>query len=75
MDELEKLRTRLDSVDRRLVEILQERLETVAEIAKVKAEGLSFLRDHDRESEMLRRIEGWARGTRPRSVSDPGDLP
>jgi len=61
MDELEELRARLDSVDRRLVETLQERLETVAGIAKVKAEGLSFLRDHDRESEMLHRIEGWAR--------------
>lgn len=61
MDDLEKLRGKLDQVDRRLLEVLGERLQTVAEIARVKAQGLSFLRDHDRESELLERIDGWAR--------------
>jgi chorismate mutase/prephenate dehydratase len=61
MDDLKDLRARLDGVDRRLVETLRERLETVAGIARVKAEGLSFLRDHERESELLERIEDWAR--------------
>ena len=61
MNELEAYRARLDGVDRRLVELLQERLETVAEIAKVKAEGLTFLRDHERESELLDTIQGRAR--------------
>jgi chorismate mutase/prephenate dehydratase len=61
MSDLKDLRARLDGVDRRLVETLRERLETVAGIARVKAEGLSFLRDHDRESELLHRIEDWAR--------------
>ncbi len=61
MNDLEKLRGKLDKVDRRLLEVLGERLQTVAEIARVKAEGLSFLRDHDRESELLARIDGWAR--------------
>jgi chorismate mutase/prephenate dehydratase len=61
MNDLEKLRGKLDEVDRRLLEVLGERLQTVAEIARVKAEGLSFLRDHERESELLARVEGWAR--------------
>ena len=61
MNDLEKLRDKLDEVDRRLLEILGERLQTVGEIARVKAEGLSFLRDHERESELLARVEGWAR--------------
>ena len=61
MNDLEKMRGKLDEVDRRLLEVLGERLQTVAEIARVKAEGLSFLRDHDRESELLARIDGWAR--------------
>jgi chorismate mutase/prephenate dehydratase len=61
MNDLEKLRERLDEVDRRLLEVLGERLQTVAEIAGVKAAGLSFLRDHERESELLARVEGWAR--------------
>ncbi|MEJ2581960.1 MAG: chorismate mutase, partial [Acidobacteriota bacterium] len=55
------LRGKLDEVDRRLLEVLGDRLKTVAEIARVKAAGLSFLRDHDRESELLKRVEGWAR--------------
>ena len=61
MNDLEKLRGKLDEVDRRLLEALGERLQTVAEIARVKAQGLPFLRDHDRESELLARVEGWAR--------------
>jgi chorismate mutase/prephenate dehydratase len=61
MDDLDQLRHALDRVDRKLVETLQERLETVAKIVRVKADGLSFLRDHERETEVLNRIEGWAR--------------
>ncbi len=61
MSDLRELRDRLDRVDRRLVEALRERLETVAGIARLKMEGLPFLRDHDREAELLARIEGWAR--------------
>ncbi len=61
MKTLEGLRGKLDEVDRRLLEVLQERLQTVAVIAQIKAEGLSFLRDHERETELLARVEGWAR--------------
>ncbi len=61
MNDLEKLRSKLDKADRRLLEVLRDRLQTVAGIARVKAEGLSFLRDHERESELLARVEGWAR--------------
>jgi chorismate mutase/prephenate dehydratase len=61
MNDLDRMRQSLDRVDRQLVETLRERLETVAGIARLKAEGLPFLRDHDREAELLGRIEGWAR--------------
>jgi chorismate mutase/prephenate dehydratase len=61
MNDLDALRSKLDEVDRRLLEVLGERLRTVAEIARLKAQGLPFLRDHDRESELLARVEGWAR--------------
>lgn len=61
MEPLPSLRSRLDASDRRLLELLQERLETVAEIARLKARGLPFLRDHERESELLGRVEAWAR--------------
>jgi len=61
MSTLEELRGKLDEVDRRLLEDLRDRLETIGEIAKVKAEGMSFLRDHERETELLGRVEGWAR--------------
>ena len=61
MKDLDQLRGALDRVDGQLVESLSERLDTVAQIARLKAEGLPFLRDHDREAELLARIEGWAR--------------
>ena len=58
---LNEMRGDLDRIDRRLVETLRDRLQTVAGIARLKAEGLPFLRDHERESELLGRIETWAR--------------
>lgn len=61
MTSLDELRSRLDGIDRRLVETLAERLATVAEIAQVKAAGLPFLRDHEREVWLLERAEGVAR--------------
>ena len=61
MKDLNDARLTLNELDRELVELLHKRLETVAEIATIKENGLIFLRDHDRESELLKRIEGWAR--------------
>jgi len=61
VEDLKDARLTLNELDRELVELLRKRLETVAEIAKIKEEGLDFLRDHERESELLDRIEGWAR--------------
>ena len=61
MKDLSEARHILDGLDRELVELLHRRLETVAEIAKIKEDGLSFLRDHEREHELLARIESHAR--------------
>jgi len=61
MKDLNDARHLLDQIDRKLVDLLHQRLGTVAEIAKIKEEGLSFLRDHDRESKLLARIEDRTR--------------
>ena len=61
MNDLDRARLTLDQLDREFVELLRRRLETVAEIAGIKEKGLDFLRDHERETELLGRIEGWAR--------------
>jgi len=60
-EELDTRRQELDRIDRRLVETLRDRLDEVASIARIKAEGLPFLRDHEREAELLGRIGDWAR--------------
>ena len=60
-EKLDTKRRELDALDRTLVETLHRRLATVAEIVEIKSEGLPFLRDHDREAELLGRIETWAR--------------
>lgn len=61
MGALDHLRAELDRLDRTLVETLRARLDTVADIVRVKAEGLPFLRDHERESQLLERSAAWAR--------------
>lgn len=60
-EDLDARRQELDRIDRRLVETLRDRLNEVAAIAQIKAEGLPFLRDHERETELLGRIGDWAR--------------
>jgi chorismate mutase/prephenate dehydratase len=60
-DGLADLRARLDATDREILAALQRRLETVREVARVKRAGASFLRDQQREAELLARVEGEAR--------------
>jgi chorismate mutase/prephenate dehydratase len=52
---------RLDRTDREILEKLAQRVAWVAEVARLKAAGLPFLRDHERETELLTRVESWAR--------------
>ncbi len=61
MERLDELRRRLDATDRQLLEVLAQRLEIVREVADLKAEALSFLRDSQREQRLLDRIEAVAR--------------
>ena len=61
MDALEVLRQRIDETDRQLLETLAERLRHVAEVGRLKTQGLAFLRDHDREARLLSRVESQAR--------------
>jgi len=61
MDELEILRQRIDETDRRLLETLAARLAHVAEVGRLKARGVPFLRDLDREARLLARVESIAR--------------
>lgn len=61
MDELNAVREALNQTDREIVEKLRDRLRQIGEVARLKAQGVAFLRDHERETELLGRIEGWAR--------------
>ena len=60
-DELATIREALDRTDRKLLETLLDRLACVRDVARLKEDGLPFLRDHEREAELLSRVEGWAR--------------
>ncbi|MBZ5588739.1 MAG: prephenate dehydratase [Acidobacteriia bacterium] len=60
-DRLATVREALDRTDRKLLETLLERLAKVRDVARLKKEGVPFLRDHEREAELLSRVEGWAR--------------
>ncbi|HHQ48076.1 MAG TPA: prephenate dehydratase [Acidobacteria bacterium] len=61
MERLEELRNRLDATDRHLLEVLVQRLEIVRQVADLKADALSFLRDSGREQRLLDRVEEIAR--------------
>ncbi|MEP0846834.1 MAG: bifunctional 3-deoxy-7-phosphoheptulonate synthase/chorismate mutase [Phycisphaerae bacterium] len=54
-DQLEDLRKRLDDIDGRLVAALAERQKLVCDVASLKAEGVKFLRDVQREEALLAR--------------------
>ena len=60
-EELDRLRAALDRTDAEILRQLRARLDTVAEIARRKAGGLSFLRDPGREAALLARMEVEAR--------------
>ena len=59
-DSLTELREQLDKTDDEIVRLLARRLETVAFIAKAKAERASAIRDTEREREVLARVETLA---------------
>jgi chorismate mutase/prephenate dehydratase len=61
MDALDDLRRRIDETDRRLLETLAERLRHVADVGRLKSKGVPFLRDHERETALLAKIEVQAR--------------
>jgi chorismate mutase/prephenate dehydrogenase len=50
---LPELRARLDSVDRRVLELLAERMRVVAEVARYKRNEHVEIRDYDRERQVL----------------------
>ena len=60
--DLSRLRDNLDAVDRRLLEALAERQRLIGEAARVKAATADFVRDPEREAEMLDRLKEAARG-------------
>jgi len=59
-DPLASLRTRLDALDRRLIDTLAERQRVVAEVAALKANPALPLRDVERERELLARVSALA---------------
>jgi chorismate mutase / prephenate dehydratase len=64
--ELRRLRARIDSLDRRIVALLTERVELAREVGHAKAvAGRRGIRDDDREREVLLRV----------SMANAGPLP
>lgn len=59
-DELKALRTALDALDRRLVDLLVERIEVVSRVARYKAETGKKVRDPGRERELTDRLAALA---------------
>jgi chorismate mutase/prephenate dehydratase len=57
---LKELRERLNQVDDDMVRLLAKRLDTVGLIAKEKANSTRAIRDHERERQILFRVEGLA---------------
>src|SRR5439155_22474912 len=69
VSDLERLRGELDEIDRRLVELIARRLDTVAAVGTAKAHAAAPVRDVERERAVLAAVEAAAR---QRGVS--GDL-
>lgn len=63
--ELRRLRRRIDALDRRLVELLNERAELGRSVGREKAAAGRAIRDLDREREVLLRV----------SIANGGPLP
>jgi chorismate mutase/prephenate dehydratase len=61
MDALDELRRQIDETDRQLLETLALRLKFVSEVVRLKKTGVPFLRDHERESALLAKVEARAR--------------
>ena len=59
-NKLESLRTRLDSIDRSIVEALAQRQQVVKEVAELKLESNSGIRDLEREERLLNKIRDYA---------------
>lgn len=57
--DLQKLRGRIDRIDREIVQLLAERMYTAQEIGKQKQPG--HIRDGKREHEVMERLQEWAR--------------
>jgi chorismate mutase/prephenate dehydratase len=60
---LEDLRKKIDQIDAKLVELLNERAQVVIQIGKVKANGPVY--SPDREKQVLKRIAGLNKGPLP----------
>jgi chorismate mutase len=63
---IRRLRRRIDTIDRQLVTLLDERTEIAIEIGREKrAAGLRSMRDAGREDEVLKRVTEASRGPFP----------
>jgi chorismate mutase len=66
--QLEQLRSRIDEVDARLMEVLQERMELVDEIGSVKEQYDITILQHERWTEILKTRQEWAAHLNPEFV-------
>jgi chorismate mutase / prephenate dehydratase len=64
------LRQRIDEIDKRLVELINERAEVVVQIGQRKRDGNAPIYAPDREQRVLEQVRHWNRGPLPDSCLD-----
>ena len=57
MDELKKLRKKIDQIDSEIAKYLRKRLETIEKIRKFKKNSSLDIRDPKRETEIISKLE------------------
>lgn len=61
--ELEKIRKKLDSIDKQIVELYEKRIETIKEVAYYKLEKNKEVLDTARETEKIQQVKGFLEDT------------
>jgi chorismate mutase / prephenate dehydratase len=61
-ERLAACRQEIDSLDRRLVELIQERARVVQEVGAIKREAGLPVKDANREQEVVQKVQGLAKG-------------
>lgn len=61
MNSLDSYRSKIDSIDREIVELLNERMQLADKIGQLKKQASADILDNDREKHVLSRVSSLAR--------------